>query len=66
MTDIYEIRTKAPGPSGMLPVTEDLLLRRPSGDLFGMPACLYGGCGGCRKSAVESFLTSQEAIGVRR
>ncbi|WP_283193945.1 hypothetical protein [Rhizobium sp. AN80A] len=37
-----------------------------SGDLFGMPACLYGGCGGCRKSAVESFLTSQEAIGVRR
>jgi len=36
MTDIYEIRTKAPGPSGMLPVTEDLLLRRPSGDLFGM------------------------------
>jgi hypothetical protein len=36
MTDIYEIRTKAPGPSGTLPVTEDLLLRRPSGDLFGM------------------------------
>jgi len=36
MTDIYEIRTKAPGPSGKLPVTEDLLLKRPSGDLFGM------------------------------
>jgi putative YjhG/YagF family dehydratase len=34
--DIYDIRTKAPGPSGTLPVTEDLLLRRPSGDLFGM------------------------------
>src|SRR5436190_14532936 len=34
--DIYEIRTKAPGPSGMLPLSEDLLLRRPSGDLFGM------------------------------
>jgi xylonate dehydratase len=34
--DIYQIRTKAPGPSGSLPVTEDLLLRRPSGDLFGM------------------------------
>ena len=36
MSDIYQIRTKAPGPAGRLPVTEDLLLRRPSGDLFGM------------------------------
>ncbi|HLY10794.1 MAG TPA: YjhG/YagF family D-xylonate dehydratase [Planctomycetota bacterium] len=36
MSDIYQIRTKAPGPSGKLPVTEDLLLNRPSGDLFGM------------------------------
>src|SRR5678815_2288306 len=36
MTDIFEIRTKAPGPAGTLPVTEDLLLNRPSGDLFGM------------------------------
>jgi xylonate dehydratase len=35
-SDIYQIRTKAPGPTGKLPVTEDLLLRRPSGDLFGM------------------------------
>jgi putative YjhG/YagF family dehydratase len=36
MSDLYEIRTRAPGPSGRLPVTEDLLLNRPSGDLFGM------------------------------
>src|SRR5579872_1284681 len=36
MSDIYQIRTKAPGPSGRLPVTPDLLLHRPSGDLFGM------------------------------
>jgi putative YjhG/YagF family dehydratase len=36
MADIYQIRTKAPGPAGKLPVTEDLLLNRPSGDLFGM------------------------------
>jgi putative YjhG/YagF family dehydratase len=36
MSSIYDLRTKAPGPSGRLPVTEDLLLRRPSGDLFGM------------------------------
>jgi putative YjhG/YagF family dehydratase len=36
MSDIYQVRTKAPGPAGKLPVTEDLLLNRPSGDLFGM------------------------------
>jgi len=36
MTDIYQIRTHAAGPSGKLPVSEDLLLNRPSGDLFGM------------------------------
>jgi len=36
MADIYQVRTKAPGPAGKLPVTEDLLLNRPSGDLFGM------------------------------
>ncbi len=36
MSDIYRIHTKAPGPAGKLPVTEDLLLNHPSGDLFGM------------------------------
>ena len=34
--DIYRIYTKAAGPPGKLPVTEDLLLNRPSGDLFGL------------------------------
>ena len=33
---IYRIRTKAPGPIGKLPVTEDLLLHQPSGNLFGL------------------------------
>ncbi len=33
---IYEVRTKAQGPGGSLPITEDLLLNRPSGDLFGL------------------------------
>jgi putative YjhG/YagF family dehydratase len=32
---LYEVRTKAPGPSGTLPVTPEMLLARPSGDLFG-------------------------------
>src|SRR5438552_17687399 len=34
--DIYEIRTRAPGPAGSLPFTEEMLLHRPSGDLFGL------------------------------
>ena len=33
---IYELRTRAPGPTGALPLTEDLLRTAPSGDLFGL------------------------------
>ncbi|MBM3814140.1 MAG: YjhG/YagF family D-xylonate dehydratase [Acidimicrobiia bacterium] len=32
---LYDIRTSAPGPKGMLPVTAEMLMSRPSGDLFG-------------------------------
>ncbi len=34
--DLLDIVTKAPGPEGQLPLTEELLLDRPSGDTFGM------------------------------
>ncbi len=34
--DIYRVHTKAAGPAGSLPVTEEMLLNRPSGDLFGL------------------------------
>ena len=34
--DIYLIRTKASGPAGSLPLTEEMLLNRPSGDVFGL------------------------------
>jgi xylonate dehydratase len=33
---IYELRTKAPGPQGRLPLTEEMLRNRPSGDVFGL------------------------------
>lgn len=33
--DIYQVRTTAPGPSGSLPLTAEMLLNRPSGDIFG-------------------------------
>jgi len=34
--DIYEIKTRESGPAGSLPITEDMLLNSPSGDLFDM------------------------------
>jgi len=34
--DIYQVQTTAPGPAGSLPLTEELLLNSPSGDLFGL------------------------------
>ncbi len=33
---IYDIKTTSPGPIGSLPLTEELLLNSPSGDLFGL------------------------------
>lgn len=33
---IFEIRTRAPGPAGALPLTDTLLRTSPSGDLFGL------------------------------
>jgi putative YjhG/YagF family dehydratase len=48
----YRIRTRAPGPAGRLPLTDEMLRHSPSGDLFGLtqnvgmgwsPAALRGG-----------------------
>jgi xylonate dehydratase len=32
---LFDVRSKAPGPSGILPLTPEFLRERPSGDLFG-------------------------------
>jgi xylonate dehydratase len=32
---LYDVRTTAPGPAGALPISPEMLLTRPSGDLFG-------------------------------
>lgn len=32
---LYDVRSKAPGPQGALPITAAMLRERPSGDLFG-------------------------------
>jgi putative YjhG/YagF family dehydratase len=34
-SSLYDIRSKAPGPQGALPITAEMLLQRPTGDLFG-------------------------------
>lgn len=34
--EIFELRTKAAGPQGLLPLTPELLRESPSGDLFGL------------------------------
>ncbi len=34
--DIFKIQTRASGPAGSLPISEDLLLNQPSGNLFGL------------------------------
>jgi xylonate dehydratase len=36
LPEIYEVKTKGAGPAGKLPISEEWLLRRPSGDLFGL------------------------------
>jgi putative YjhG/YagF family dehydratase len=34
--EIYRLQTRGPGPTGSLPLTEEMLLKSPSGDLFGL------------------------------
>lgn len=35
-TSLYDVTTKADGPGGSLPLTEEMLTDWPSGDLFGL------------------------------
>ncbi len=32
---LYDVRSKSPGPQGSLPITPEMLIQRPTGDLFG-------------------------------
>ncbi len=34
-SSLFDVRTHLPGPKGALPITVEMLLQRPSGDLFG-------------------------------
>lgn len=35
-SEIFQVQTKASGPAGSLPLTEEMLLNSPSGNIFGM------------------------------
>jgi len=36
VSDIFDLQTRGDGPSGKLPITEDMLRNEPSGNLFGL------------------------------
>jgi putative YjhG/YagF family dehydratase len=36
LPNLFEVKTRAPGPAGALPLTDNMLRSRPSGDLFGL------------------------------
>lgn len=56
--DLYDVRTTAPGPSGELPITADMLLNRASGDLFGLSQNAGMGWDPAKLSAPEVLLLS--------
>ncbi|HZR17228.1 MAG TPA: YjhG/YagF family D-xylonate dehydratase [Verrucomicrobiae bacterium] len=62
--EIYQIKTNAPGPAGRLPLTEDQLLNRPSGDLFGLSQNVGMGWNPAQ-AAEKQFLILSTQGGVR-
>jgi xylonate dehydratase len=62
--DIYEIKTRAAGPAGSLPITENMLLKGPSGDLFGLTQNVGMGWNAA-ESGGEQFLILSTQGGLR-
>jgi len=62
--DIYDITTKAKGPQGCLPLTEDVLAGAPSGDIFGMSQSVGMGWKPAELTELQFLLISTQA-GIR-
>jgi putative YjhG/YagF family dehydratase len=62
---VYEIRTQAPGPRGKLPLTPEMLISRPSGDVFGWTQNAGMGWDPARLGGAEVLLLSTHG-GVRK
>ncbi|MGA2041186.1 MAG: YjhG/YagF family D-xylonate dehydratase [Bryobacteraceae bacterium] len=54
----YDIRTRVPGPAGVLPLTDEMLRGRPSGDLFGWTQDAGMGWSPARLGGAEVLLLS--------
>src|SRR5579871_2421494 len=62
---LYDIQTRAAGPAGALPFTEQMLLEAPSGNLFGWAQNVGMGWAPERLGAAEFLLLSTQG-GLRR
>src|SRR5580658_923865 len=63
--DLYDVATTAPGPGGELPLTAEMLLDRPSGDVFGLSQNAGMGWDPKRMSG-DQFLILSTLGGLRR
>src|SRR5882762_6734562 len=63
--ELYDIRTHTAGPAGALPITPEMLLSKPSGDLFGLSQNAGMGWDPSRLGGPEVLLLSTHG-GVRR
>lgn len=62
--DVYQIKTRAEGPTGSLPLTDEMLRHWPSGDLFGLSQ--NAGMGwSAERSADEPYLILSTQGGLR-
>jgi putative YjhG/YagF family dehydratase len=57
-TSLWDVRSKAPGPQGRLPYTEQMLRERPSGDLYGWTMNAAMGWEPARMNAAEVLILS--------
>ena len=62
---IYDIRTNAKGPSGSLPLTEDMLRNWASGDLFGLTQSAGMGWTPAQLGRQKEFLILSTSGGIR-
>lgn len=62
---LYDVRSKTPGPSGQLPITPEMLLNRPSGDLFGWSLNAGMGWSPAKMGGAEILILSTHG-GIRR
>jgi putative YjhG/YagF family dehydratase len=55
---LFDVRSKAPGPQGSVPVSAEMLLLRPSGDLFGWTQDAGMGWDPCKLGGKEILILS--------